>query len=120
MSGSAVALIVIGALFTGALGVLAWAVRRQVTRNDNFAKILGTHTEAIAQLATSLTVVTSAQTRALDDAEEADDVIQQLQIATTVLRERIEAHDRFHNELVRHRPPDWAAGGRRGTSTADS
>jgi hypothetical protein len=98
-----IALIVVGALFAAALAVLGWAVRRQVNRNDAMAKSLSEHTAAIAQLATSLTVVTTGQTKLFDDVEEIDDAVQQLQIATTVLRERQGAHDYFHAELQRGR-----------------
>jgi glutamate/tyrosine decarboxylase-like PLP-dependent enzyme len=97
-------------LFTAALTALGWAVKRQVTRNDAIRVTLEQHTVAITQLTTSLTVVTTSNTRLIDDVEELDDASQQLQLATTVLRERLDANDRFRSELERHRPPDWAGG----------
>lgn len=87
-----VAVVVLAAL----LGVVGWAVRRQVTRNDGISKTLGEHTAAIAQISASLSAMALGQSRVLDENEELDDAVQQLQLATSILRERWDAHDIYH------------------------
>lgn len=87
----AIALIVL----TAGLGGIGWAVRRQVARNDTIDKTLSEHTVALAQLATSVAALSTAQTQVFDDTEELDDAVQQLQLATAILRERMGAHEKY-------------------------
>ena len=83
-------------IFTGSIvPSMLFMASRFAARLDRFETSLRTHGELLVALGENQKETTKTVTKIIDHAEEVEDVIDQLQLATHSLQERMKHHDEY-------------------------
>ena len=102
--------VVVGLVLTALFGIITYLLKERFDAQDDeiheMRTVLDAHSVALAGLQESQKAVVSSQSavsdahrRLIENAEDLEDVTDQLQDATRHLRERLEKHEEWHRQL---------------------
>jgi septal ring factor EnvC (AmiA/AmiB activator) len=104
---SVVVAVISGVVLPTSLFLIARATKRTDEREkardarlNRMERSIGKHTKALSRMASAQQLLLESRQQTINEIEELEDATQQLQLATHVLRERMDTHKTFHEQLT--------------------